>query len=157
MCTYLNWAKSNQMHSVSPSVGPGVHPLQSSGSGQDQLFFLLILGRNTMIEINWTQGPSIGLVLLQRYENWGQGYKNVVCDHPRPNIVKQLSSQRLKRLFNTTSKTELDGEELYSGTTAREDRRHCETWDSEVKKFWLQRLSLAVVGSKEELEVDFKN
>lgn len=101
-CAHI-WTGQEQSDALSayPSVGPGVpqNLLNPQDLAQDQLLFLLILVRSTMIEINWTQGPSIGLVLFAHMKT-GPRLKNVLfAIIPDLIILKQSSSQRLKRLL----------------------------------------------------------
>lgn len=101
-CAHI-WTGQEQSDALSayPSVGPGVpqNLLNPQDLAQDQLLFLLILVRNTMIEINWTQGPSIGLVLFARMKTGPKQKNALFVIIPDLIILKQSSWQRLKRLL----------------------------------------------------------
>ncbi|XP_066548948.1 ubiquitin thioesterase ZRANB1 isoform X2 [Amia ocellicauda] len=159
MCTYLNWPRAirctqclcQRQRTRSPTESP-----QSSGSGcrpapppvdpceeyndRNKL--------NTRAQ-HWTCTACT-------YENWPKTRKCVVCDHPRPNNMEAIEladPEDPSAIINEQDRAR------WRGSCSGGQRRSPPTSkrDSEVKMDF-QRIELAAgaVGSKEELEVDFK-
>uniref|UniRef100_W5MMU2 ubiquitinyl hydrolase 1 n=1 Tax=Lepisosteus oculatus TaxID=7918 RepID=W5MMU2_LEPOC len=159
MCTYLNWPRAirctqclcQRQRTRSPTESP-----QSSGSGcrpapppvdpceeyndRNKL--------NTRTQ-HWTCTACT-------YENWPKTRKCVVCDHPKPNNIEAIElaeSEDPSSIINEQDRarwrSSCSGGQRRSPPTSKRDL--------EVKMDF-QRIELAAgaVGSKEELEVDFK-
>ncbi|XP_053168923.1 ubiquitin thioesterase ZRANB1 [Hemicordylus capensis] len=159
MCTYLNWPRAirctqclSQRRTRSPTESP-----QSSGSGSRPAPFSVdpceeYNDRNklNMRTQHWTCSVCT-------YENWAKARKCVVCDHPRPNNIEAIElaeTEEASSIINEQDRTRWRG----SCSSGNSQRRSPPTTkrESEVKMDF-QRIELAgAVGSKEELEVDFK-
>ncbi|NXL31555.1 ZRAN1 thioesterase, partial [Glaucidium brasilianum] len=159
MCTYLNWPRAirctqclSQRRTRSPTESP-----QSSGSGSRPVPFSV----DTCEEYNdrnklntraqhWTCSVCT-------YENWAKARKCVVCDHPRPNNIEAIEladTEEASSIINEQDRARWRG----SCSSGNSQRRSPPTTkrESDVKMDF-QRIELAgAVGSKEELEVDFK-
>ncbi|XP_013041263.3 ubiquitin thioesterase ZRANB1 [Anser cygnoides] len=159
MCTYLNWPRAirctqclSQRRTRSPTESP-----QSSGSGSRPVPFSV----DTCEEYNdrnklntraqhWTCSVCT-------YENWAKARKCVVCDHPRPNNIEAIEladTDEASSIINEQDRARWRG----SCSSGNSQRRSPPTTkrESDVKMDF-QRIELAgAVGSKEELEVDFK-
>lgn len=159
MCTYLNWPRAirctqclSQRRTRSPTESP-----QSSGSGSRPVPFSV----NPCEEYNdrnklntraqhWTCSVCT-------YENWAKARKCVVCDHPRPNNIEAIEladTEEASSIINEQDRARWRG----SCSSGNSQRRSPPTTkrESDVKMDF-QRIELAgAVGSKEELEVDFK-
>uniref|UniRef100_A0A674GKC4 ubiquitinyl hydrolase 1 n=1 Tax=Taeniopygia guttata TaxID=59729 RepID=A0A674GKC4_TAEGU len=91
------------------------------------------------------------------YENWAKARKCVVCDHPRPNNIEAIEladTEEASSIINEQDRARWRG----SCSSGNSQRRSPPTTkrESDVKMDF-QRIELAgAVGSKEELEVDFK-
>uniref|UniRef100_A0A8C8SEN3 ubiquitinyl hydrolase 1 n=1 Tax=Pelusios castaneus TaxID=367368 RepID=A0A8C8SEN3_9SAUR len=159
MCTYLNWPRAirctqclSQRRTRSPTESP-----QSSGSGSRSVPFSVDPCEeyndrnklNTRVQ-HWTCSVCT-------YENWAKARKCVVCDHPRPNNIEAIElgeTEEASSIINEQDRARWRG----SGSSGNSQRRSPPTTkrESEVKMDF-QRIELAgAVGSKEELEVDFK-
>ncbi|NXA03236.1 ZRAN1 thioesterase, partial [Sapayoa aenigma] len=159
MCTYLNWPRAirctqclSQRRTRSPTESP-----QSSGSGSRPAPFSVdpCEEYNDRNKLNtraqhWTCSVCT-------YENWAKARKCVVCDHPRPNNIEAIEladSEEASSIINEQDRARWRG----SCSSGNSQRRSPPTTkrESEVKMDF-QRIELAgAVGSKEELEVDFK-
>ncbi|XP_030426642.1 ubiquitin thioesterase ZRANB1 isoform X2 [Gopherus evgoodei] len=159
MCTYLNWPRAirctqclSQRRTRSPTESP-----QSSGSGSRSVPFSVNPCEeyndrnklNTRVQ-HWTCSVCT-------YENWAKAKKCVVCDHPRPNNIEAIEladTEEASSIINEQDRARWRG----SCSSGNSQRRSPPTSkrESEVKMDF-QRIELAgAVGSKEELEVDFK-
>ncbi|NXK34644.1 ZRAN1 thioesterase, partial [Piprites chloris] len=159
MCTYLNWPRAirctqclSQRRTRSPTESP-----QSSGSGSRPVPFAVdpCEEYNDRNKLNtraqhWTCSVCT-------YENWAKARKCVVCDHPRPNNIEAIEladTEEASSIINEQDRARWRG----SCSSGNSQRRSPPTTkrESEVKMDF-QRIELAgAVGSKEELEVDFK-
>ncbi|CAM5129467.1 unnamed protein product [Eretmochelys imbricata] len=159
MCTYLNWPRAirctqclSQRRTRSPTESP-----QSSGSGSRSVPFSVdpCEEYNDRNKLNtraqhWTCSVCT-------YENWAKAKKCVVCDHPRPNNIEAIEladTEEASSIINEQDRARWRG----SCSSGNSQRRSPPTTkrESEVKMDF-QRIELAgAVGSKEELEVDFK-
>lgn len=159
MCTYLNWPRAirctqclSQRRTRSPTESP-----QSSGSGSRSVPFSVdpCEEYNDRNKLNtraqhWTCSVCT-------YENWAKARKCVVCDHPRPNNIEAIElaeTEEASSIINEQDRARWRG----SCSSGNSQRRSPPTTkrESEVKMDF-QRIELAgAVGSKEELEVDFK-
>ncbi|XP_058400231.1 ubiquitin thioesterase ZRANB1 isoform X2 [Diceros bicornis minor] len=159
MCTYLNWPRAirctqclSQRRTRSPTESP-----QSSGSGSRPVAFSVdpCEEYNDRNKLNtrthhWTCS-------ICTYENWAKAKKCVVCDHPRPNNIEAIElaeTEEASSIINEQDRARWRG----SCSSGNSQRRSPPTTkrDSEMKMDF-QRIELAgAVGSKEELEVDFK-
>ncbi|XP_062988868.1 ubiquitin thioesterase ZRANB1 [Elgaria multicarinata webbii] len=159
MCTYLNWPRAirctqclSQRRTRSPTESP-----QSSGSGSRPAPFSVdpceeYNDRNklNMRTQHWTCSVCT-------YENWAKARKCVVCDHPRPNNIEAIElaeTEEASSIINEQDRTRWRG----SCSSGNSQRRSPPTTKRESEmKMDFQRIELAgAVGSKEELEVDFK-
>ncbi|MBN3324529.1 ZRAN1 thioesterase, partial [Atractosteus spatula] len=159
MCTYLNWPRAirctqclcQRQRTRSPTESP-----QSSGSGcrpapppvdpceeyndRNKL--------NTRTQ-HWTCTACT-------YENWPKTRKCVVCDHPKPNNIEAIElaeSEDPSSIINEQDRAR------WRGSCSGGQRRSPPTSKRDLEvKMDFQRIELAAgaVGSKEELEVDFK-
>ncbi|XP_051001418.1 ubiquitin thioesterase ZRANB1 isoform X1 [Acomys russatus] len=159
MCTYLNWPRAirctqclSQRRTRSPTESP-----QSSGSGSRPVAFSVdpCEEYNDRNKLNTrTQHWTCSVCT---YENWAKAKKCVVCDHPRPNNIEAIElaeTEEASSIINEQDRARWRG----SCSSGNSQRRSPPTTkrDSEVKMDF-QRIELAgAVGSKEELEVDFK-
>ncbi|KAB0383428.1 hypothetical protein FD755_005345 [Muntiacus reevesi] len=159
MCTYLNWPRAirctqclSQRRTRSPTESP-----QSSGSGSRPVAFSVdpCEEYNDRNKLNTrTQHWTCSICT---YENWAKAKKCVVCDHPRPNNIEAIElaeTEEASSIINEQDRARWRG----SCSSGNSQRRSPPTMkrDSEVKMDF-QRIELAgAVGSKEELEVDFK-
>lgn len=159
MCTYLNWPRAirctqclSQRRTRSPTESP-----QSSGSGSRPIAFSVdpCEEYNDRNKLNTrTQHWTCSVCT---YENWAKAKKCVVCDHPRPNNIEAIElaeTEEASSIINEQDRARWRG----SCSSGNSQRRSPPTTkrDSEVKMDF-QRIELAgAVGSKEELEVDFK-
>ncbi|NWU43427.1 ZRAN1 thioesterase, partial [Hylia prasina] len=159
MCTYLNWPRAirctqclSQRRTRSPTESP-----QSSGSGSRPGPFSVdpCEEYNDRNKLNtraqhWTCSVCT-------YENWAKARKCVVCDHPRPNNIEAIEladTEEASSIINEQDRARWRG----SCSSGNSQRRSPPTTkrESDVKMDF-QRIELAgAVGSKEELEVDFK-
>ncbi|NWR52408.1 ZRAN1 thioesterase, partial [Regulus satrapa] len=159
MCTYLNWPRAirctqclSQRRTRSPTESP-----QSSGSGSRPAPFSVdpCEEYNDRNKLNtraqhWTCSVCT-------YENWAKARKCVVCDHPRPNNIEAIEladTEEASSIINEQDRARWRG----SCSSGNSQRRSPPTTkrESDVKMDF-QRIELAgAVGSKEELEVDFK-
>uniref|UniRef100_A0A7M4ERX5 ubiquitinyl hydrolase 1 n=1 Tax=Crocodylus porosus TaxID=8502 RepID=A0A7M4ERX5_CROPO len=159
MCTYLNWPRAirctqclSQRRTRSPTESP-----QSSGSGSRPVPLSVdpCEEYNDRNKLNtraqhWTCSVCT-------YENWAKARKCVVCDHPRPNNIEAIElaeTEEASSIINEQDRARWRG----SCSSGNSQRRSPPTTkrESEVKMDF-QRIELAgAVGSKEELEVDFK-
>ncbi|NXW78636.1 ZRAN1 thioesterase, partial [Hirundo rustica] len=159
MCTYLNWPRAirctqclSQRRTRSPTESP-----QSSGSGSRLVPFSVdpCEEYNDRNKLNtraqhWTCSVCT-------YENWAKARKCVVCDHPRPNNIEAIEladTEEASSIINEQDRARWRG----SCSSGNSQRRSPPTTkrESDVKMDF-QRIELAgAVGSKEELEVDFK-
>ncbi|KAI6066590.1 Ubiquitinyl hydrolase 1 [Aix galericulata] len=159
MCTYLNWPRAirctqclSQRRTRSPTESP-----QSSGSGSRPVPFSVdpCEEYNDRNKLNtraqhWTCSVCT-------YENWAKARKCVVCDHPRPNNIEAIEladTDEASSIINEQDRARWRG----SCSSGNSQRRSPPTTkrESDVKMDF-QRIELAgAVGSKEELEVDFK-
>ncbi|KAM3666781.1 ubiquitin thioesterase ZRANB1 [Ammospiza nelsoni] len=159
MCTYLNWPRAirctqclSQRRTRSPTESP-----QSSGSGSRPVPFAVdpCEEYNDRNKLNtraqhWTCSVCT-------YENWAKARKCVVCDHPRPNNIEAIEladTEEASSIINEQDRARWRG----SSSSGNSQRRSPPTTkrESDVKMDF-QRIELAgAVGSKEELEVDFK-
>ncbi|NXY87569.1 ZRAN1 thioesterase, partial [Alcedo cyanopectus] len=159
MCTYLNWPRAirctqclSQRRTRSPTESP-----QSSGSGSRPVPFSVdpCEEYNDRNKLNtraqhWTCSVCT-------YENWAKARKCVVCDHPRPNNIEAIEladTEEASSIINEQDRARWRG----SCSSANSQRRSPPTTKRESDlKMDFQRIELAgAVGSKEELEVDFK-
>ncbi|XP_036907060.1 ubiquitin thioesterase ZRANB1 isoform X2 [Sturnira hondurensis] len=159
MCTYLNWPRAirctqclSQRRTRSPTESP-----QSSGSGSRPVAFSVdpCEEYNDRNKLNTrTQHWTCSICT---YENWAKAKKCVVCDHPRPNNIDAIElaeTEEASSIINEQDRARWRG----SCSSGNSQRRSPPTTkrDSEMKMDF-QRIELAgAVGSKEELEVDFK-
>ncbi|XP_058043559.1 ubiquitin thioesterase ZRANB1 [Ahaetulla prasina] len=159
MCTYLNWPRAirctqclSQRRTRSPTESP-----QSSGSGTRQASFSVdpCEEYNDRNKLNirtqhWTCSVCT-------YENWAKARKCVVCDHPQPNNIEAIElaeTEQASSIINEQERTRWRGS-CSSGNSQRRSPPTAKR-ESEVKMDF-QRIEVAgAVGSKEELEVDFK-
>ncbi|XP_074856588.1 ubiquitin thioesterase ZRANB1 [Carettochelys insculpta] len=159
MCTYLNWPRAirctqclSQRRTRSPTESP-----QSSGSGSRSVPFSVdpCEEYNDRNKLNtraqhWTCSVCT-------YENWAKARKCVVCDHPRPNNIEAIElaeTEEASSIINEQDRARWRGS-CSSGNGQRKSPPTTKR-ESEVKMDF-QRIELAgAVGSKEELEVDFK-
>ncbi|NXM37846.1 ZRAN1 thioesterase, partial [Gymnorhina tibicen] len=159
MCTYLNWPRAirctqclSQRRTRSPTESP-----QSSGSGSRLVPFSVdpCEEYNDRNKLNtraqhWTCSVCT-------YENWAKARKCVVCDHPRPNNIEAIEladTEEASSIINEQDRARWRG----SCSSGNSQRRSPPTTkrESDVKMDF-QRIELAgAVGTKEELEVDFK-
>ncbi|XP_039093864.1 ubiquitin thioesterase ZRANB1 isoform X1 [Hyaena hyaena] len=159
MCTYLNWPRAisctqclSQRRTRSPTESP-----QSSGSGSRPVAFSV----DPCEEYNDRNKPNTRTqhwtCSICTYENWAKAKKCVVCDHPRPNNIEAIElaeTDEASSIINEQDRARWRG----SCSSGNSQRRSPPTTkrDSEMKMDF-QRIELAgAVGSKEELEVDFK-
>ncbi|XP_029788625.1 ubiquitin thioesterase ZRANB1 [Suricata suricatta] len=159
MCTYLNWPRAirctqclSQRRTRSPTESP-----QSSGSGSRPVAFSV----DPCEEYNDRNKPNTRTqhwtCSVCTYENWAKAKKCVVCDHPRPNNIEAIElaeTDEASSIINEQDRARWRG----SCSSGNSQRRSPPTMkrDSEMKMDF-QRIELAgAVGSKEELEVDFK-
>lgn len=159
MCTYLNWPRAirctqclSQRRTRSPTESP-----QSSGSGSRPVAFSV----DPCEEYNDRNKPNTRTqhwtCSICTYENWAKAKKCVVCDHPRPNNIEAIElaeTEEASSIINEQDRARWRG----SCSSGNSQRRSPPTMkrDSEMKMDF-QRIELAgAVGSKEELEVDFK-
>ncbi|KAM5272381.1 LOW QUALITY PROTEIN: ubiquitin thioesterase ZRANB1 [Ctenodactylus gundi] len=159
MCTYLNWPRAirctqclSQRRTRSPTESP-----QSSGSGSRPVAFSVdpCEEYNDRNKLNTrTQHWTCSICT---YENWAKAKKCVVCDHPRPNNIEAIElaeTEEASSIINEQDRARWRGS-CSSGHSQRRSPPATKR-DSEVKMDF-QRIELAgAVGSKEELEVDFK-
>ncbi|XP_042817206.1 ubiquitin thioesterase ZRANB1 isoform X2 [Panthera tigris] len=159
MCTYLNWPRAirctqclSQRRTRSPTESP-----QSSGSGSRPVAFSVdpCEEYNDRNKLNTrTQHWTCSICT---YENWAKAKKCVVCDHPRPNNIEAIElaeTDEASSIINEQDRTRWRGG-CSSGNSQRRSPPTTKR-DSEMKMDF-QRIELAgAVGSKEELEVDFK-
>ncbi|XP_053778481.1 ubiquitin thioesterase ZRANB1 [Desmodus rotundus] len=159
MCTYLNWPRAirctqclSQRRTRSPTESP-----QSSGSGSRPVAFSVdpCEEYNDRNKLNTrTQHWTCSICT---YENWAKAKKCVVCDHPRPNNIEAIElaeTEEASSIINEQDRARWRGS-CSSGNSQRRSPPATKR-DSEVKMDF-QRIELAgAVGSKEELEVDFK-
>ncbi|XP_021256048.1 ubiquitin thioesterase ZRANB1 [Numida meleagris] len=159
MCTYLNWPRAircTQCLSPRRTRSPTESP-QSSGSGSRPVPFSVdpCEEYNDRNKLNtraqhWTCSVCT-------YENWAKARKCVVCDHPRPNNIEAIEladTEEASSIINEQDRARWRG----SCSSGNSQRRSPPTTkrESDVKMDF-QRIELAgAVGSKEELEVDFK-
>ncbi|XP_016065976.1 PREDICTED: ubiquitin thioesterase ZRANB1 isoform X1 [Miniopterus natalensis] len=159
MCTYLNWPRAirctqclSQRRTRSPTESP-----QSSGSGSRPVAFSVdpCEEYNDRNKLNTrTQHWTCSICT---YENWAKAKKCVVCDHPRPNNIEAIElaeTEEASSIINEQDRARWRG----SCSSSNSQRRSPPSTkrDSEMKMDF-QRIELAgAVGSKEELEVDFK-
>ncbi|NXI67802.1 ZRAN1 thioesterase, partial [Anseranas semipalmata] len=159
MCTYLNWPRAircTQCLSPRRTRSPTESP-QSSGSGSRPVPFSVdpCEEYNDRNKLNtraqhWTCSVCT-------YENWAKARKCVVCDHPRPNNIEAIEladTDEASSIINEQDRARWRG----SCSSGNSQRRSPPTTkrESDVKMDF-QRIELAgAVGSKEELEVDFK-
>lgn len=159
MCTYLNWPRAirctqclSQRRTRSPTESP-----QSSGSGSRPVAFSVdpCEEYNDRNKLNTrTQHWTCSVCT---YENWAKAKKCVVCDHPRPNNIEAIElaeTEEASSIINEQDRARWRG----GCSSGNSQRRSPPTMkrDSEVKMDF-QRIELAgAVGTKEELEVDFK-
>ncbi|XP_059517750.1 ubiquitin thioesterase ZRANB1 isoform X3 [Myotis daubentonii] len=159
MCTYLNWPRAirctqclSQRRTRSPTESP-----QSSGSGSRPVAFSVdpCEEYNDRNKLNTrTQHWTCSICT---YENWAKAKKCVVCDHPRPNNIEAIElaeTEEASSIINEQDRARWRG----SCSSSNSQRRSPPTSkrDSDVQMDF-QRIELAgAVGSKEELEVDFK-
>ncbi|XP_067389519.1 ubiquitin thioesterase ZRANB1 isoform X1 [Emydura macquarii macquarii] len=159
MCTYLNWPRAirctqclSQRRTRSPTESP-----QSSGSGSRSVPFSVdpCEEYNDRNKLNtkaqhWTCSVCT-------YENWAKARKCVVCDHPRPNNIETIElaeTEEASSIINEQDRARWRGS-CSSGNSQRKSPPTTKR-ESEMKMDF-QRIELAgAVGSKEELEVDFK-
>ncbi|XP_062435765.1 ubiquitin thioesterase ZRANB1 [Rhea pennata] len=159
MCTYLNWPRAirctqclSQRRTRSPTESP-----QSSGSGSRPVPFSVdpCEEYNDRNKLNtraqhWTCSVCT-------YENWAKARKCVVCDHPRPNNIEAIEladTEEASSIINEQDRARWRGS-CSSGNSQRRSPPATKR-ESDVKMDF-QRIELAgAVGSKEELEVDFK-
>ncbi|NXO26344.1 ZRAN1 thioesterase, partial [Cisticola juncidis] len=159
MSTYLNWPRAirctqclSQRRTRSPTESP-----QSSGSGSRPVPFAVdpCEEYNDRNKLNtraqhWTCSVCT-------YENEAKARKCVVCDHPRPNNIEAIEladTEEASSIINEQDRARWRG----SCSSGNSQRRSPPTTkrESDVKMDF-QRIELAgAVGSKEELEVDFK-
>ncbi|XP_058554048.1 ubiquitin thioesterase ZRANB1 isoform X1 [Neofelis nebulosa] len=159
MCTYLNWPRAirctqclSQRRTRSPTESP-----QSSGSGSRPVAFSV----DPCEEYNDRNKPNTRTqhwtCSVCTYENWAKAKKCVVCDHPRPNNIEAIElaeTDEASSIINEQDRTRWRGG-CSSGNSQRRSPPTTKR-DSEMKMDF-QRIELAgAVGSKEELEVDFK-
>ncbi|XP_076982464.1 ubiquitin thioesterase ZRANB1 isoform X1 [Tamandua tetradactyla] len=159
MCTYLNWPRAirctqclSQRRTRSPTESP-----QSSGSGSRPVAFSVdpCEEYNDRNKLNTrTQHWTCSVCT---YENWAKAKKCVVCDHPRPNNIEAIElaeTEEASSIINEQDRARWRGS-CSSGNSQRRSPPATKR-DSEMKMDF-QRIELAgAVGSKEELEVDFK-
>lgn len=159
MCTYLNWPRAirctqclSQRRTRSPTESP-----QSSGSGSRPVAFSVdpCEEYNDRNKLNTrTQHWTCSVCT---YENWAKAKKCVVCDHPRPNNIEAIElaeTEEASSIINEQDRARWRGG-CSSGNSQRRSPPTTKR-DSEVKMDF-QRIELAgAVGTKEELEVDFK-
>ncbi|KAM5243356.1 ubiquitin thioesterase ZRANB1 isoform 1-T3 [Hipposideros larvatus] len=159
MCTYLNWPRAirctqclSQRRTRSPTESP-----QSSGSGSRPVAFSVdpCEEYNDRNKLNTrTQHWTCSVCT---YENWAKAKKCVVCDHPRPNNIEAIElaeTEEASSIINEQDRARWRGG-CSSGNSQRRSPPATKR-DSEMKMDF-QRIELAgAVGSKEELEVDFK-
>uniref|UniRef100_G3VT53 Ubiquitin thioesterase ZRANB1 n=1 Tax=Sarcophilus harrisii TaxID=9305 RepID=G3VT53_SARHA len=159
MCTYLNWPRAirctqclSQRRTRSPTESP-----QSSGSGSRPAPFSVdpCEEYNDRNKLNTrTQHWTCSVCT---YENWAKARKCVVCDHPRPNNIEAIElaeTEEASSLINEQDRTRWRGS--CSGGNSQRRSPPTPQRDSEMNMDF-QRIELAgAVGSKEELEVDFK-
>ncbi|XP_025251498.1 ubiquitin thioesterase ZRANB1 isoform X2 [Theropithecus gelada] len=159
MCTYLNWPRAirctqclSQRRTRSPTESP-----QSSGSGSRPVAFSVdpCEEYNDRNKLNTrTQHWTCSVCT---YENWAKAKRCVVCDHPRPNNIEAIElaeTEEASSIINEQDRARWRGS-CSSGNSQRRSPPATKR-DSEVKMDF-QRIELAgAVGSKEELEVDFK-
>ncbi|XP_048167941.1 ubiquitin thioesterase ZRANB1 [Corvus hawaiiensis] len=159
MCTYLNWPRAirctqclSQRRTRSPTESP-----QSSGSGSRLVPFSVdpCEEYNDRNKLNtraqhWTCSVCT-------YENWAKARKCVVCDHPRPNNIEAIEladTEEASSIINEQDRARWRGS--CSGGNSQRRSPPTTKRESDVKMDF-QRIELAgAVGSKEELEVDFK-
>uniref|UniRef100_A0A2I3I052 Ubiquitin thioesterase ZRANB1 n=1 Tax=Nomascus leucogenys TaxID=61853 RepID=A0A2I3I052_NOMLE len=159
MCTYLNWPRAirctqclSQRRTRSPTESP-----QSSGCGSRPVAFSVdpCEEYNDRNKLNTRTQHWICSVCT--YENWAKAKRCVVCDHPRPNNIEAIElaeTEEASSIINEQDRARWRGS-CSSGNSQRRSPPATKR-DSEVKMDF-QRIELAgAVGSKEELEVDFK-
>uniref|UniRef100_A0A3Q1AK23 ubiquitinyl hydrolase 1 n=1 Tax=Amphiprion ocellaris TaxID=80972 RepID=A0A3Q1AK23_AMPOC len=170
MCTYLNWPRAirctqclcQRQQPRSPTESP-----QTSGSGcrptlpaatTDPCEEYNDRNRLNTHTQHWTCTACT-------YENWAKALKCVVCDHPRPNSllaepIELASEPESQQPSSKLNEQDRDNRRGGVGGCSSSQRRSPPTskQESEVNMDF-QRIELASgagVGSKEELEVDFK-
>ncbi|XP_029466473.1 ubiquitin thioesterase ZRANB1 [Rhinatrema bivittatum] len=159
MCTYLNWPRAirctqclSQRRTRSPTELP-----QSSGSGSRPSPFPVdpCEEYNDRNKLNtkaqhWTCSACT-------YENWVKAKKCMVCDHPRPNNMEAIElaeTEEASSIINEQDRARWRGS---SGSSNSQRRSPTTSKRESEMKMDFQRIELAgAVGSKEELEVDFK-
>ncbi|KAM8783525.1 ubiquitin thioesterase ZRANB1 isoform 2-T3 [Rhynchonycteris naso] len=159
MCTYLNWPRAirctqclSQRRTRSPTESP-----QSSGSGSRPVAFSLDPCEEYNDRNRLNTRTQHWACSVCTYENWAKAKKCVVCDHPRPNNIEAIElaeTEEASSIINEQDRTRWRG----GCSSSNSQRRSPPTTkrDSEMKMDF-QRIELAgAVGSKEELEVDFK-
>ncbi|XP_036378468.1 ubiquitin thioesterase Zranb1 [Megalops cyprinoides] len=159
MCTYLNWPRAirctqclcQRQRTRSPTDSP-----HTSGSGsrpgpppQDPCEEYNDRNRLNTRAQHWTCSACT-------YENWPKTRKCVVCDHPRPNgqeAIELAEPEDPSSIIN-----EQDRARWRSGCSGGQRRSPPTSKREQELKMDFQRIELAAgaVGSKEELEVDFK-
>ncbi|XP_078420974.1 ubiquitin thioesterase ZRANB1 isoform X1 [Cetorhinus maximus] len=160
MCTYLNWPRAirctqclSQRRTRSPTESP-----QSSGcisrpvqASQDPCEEYNDRNRLNTKALHWTCTACT-------YENCPKSRKCVVCDYPRPNNLEAIEfaePEEASSLINEQDRARWRS----SGSGGNSQRRSPPIPKREsAMKMDFQRIELApgAVGSKEELEVDFK-
>ncbi|XP_026872594.2 ubiquitin thioesterase ZRANB1 [Electrophorus electricus] len=159
MCTYLNWPRAvrctqclcQRQRACSPTETP-----QTSGCRP-----VPILPVDPCEEYNDRNRLNTRTARWScaacTYDNWPKTPRCVVCDHPRPNDVIQLSEPGEPSLVINEQD---HGRPRAGGCGPGGQRRSPSTFkqDSEVQIQDIQRIEVAAGahGSKEELEVDFK-
>ncbi|NXH45839.1 ZRAN1 thioesterase, partial [Dicaeum eximium] len=159
MCTYLNWPRAirctqclSQRRTRSPTESP-----QSSGSGSRAVPFSVDPCKEYNDRNKLNTRAQHWTCSVCTYENWAKARKCVVCDHPRPNNIEAIEladSEEASSIINEQDRARWRG----SCSSGNSQRRSPPTTkrESDVKMDF-QRIELAgAVGSKEELEVDFK-
>ncbi|NWH24826.1 ZRAN1 thioesterase, partial [Grus americana] len=159
MCTYLNWPRAirctqclSQRRTRSPTESP-----QSSGSGSRPVPFSVDSCEEYNDRNKLNTRAQHWTCSVCTYENWAKARKCVVCDHPRPNNIEAIEladTEEASSIINEQDRARWRG----SCSSGNSQRRSPPTTkrESDVKMDF-QRIELAgAVGSKEELEVDFK-
>ncbi|NXD23861.1 ZRAN1 thioesterase, partial [Spelaeornis formosus] len=159
MCTYLNWPRAirctqclSQRRTRSPTESP-----QSSGSGSRPVPCAVDPCEEYNDRNKLNTGAQHWTCSVCTYENWAKDRKCAVCDHPRPNNIEAIEladTEEASSIINEQDRARWRG----SCSSGNSQRRSPPTTkrESDVKMDF-QRIELAgAVGSKEELEVDFK-
>uniref|UniRef100_A0A8C9PIR5 Ubiquitin thioesterase ZRANB1 n=1 Tax=Spermophilus dauricus TaxID=99837 RepID=A0A8C9PIR5_SPEDA len=160
MCTYLNWPRAirctqclSQRRTRSPTESP-----QSSGSGSRPVAFSVDSCEEYNDRNKLNTRTQHWTCSICTYENWAKAKKCVVCDHPRPNNIEAIElaeTEEASSIINEQDRARWRGSCSSGGNSQRRSPPTTKR-DSEVKMDF-QRIELAgAVGSKEELEVDFK-